>query len=86
MVIYLFGTDDPIGQKVQLNGISYKVVGLLETKGSSLGGSNDDKILIPISTAERQLQSKGVRSITVATTSADTGASANEKLESNLNA
>jgi len=82
----LFGTDDPVGQKIQLNGISYKIVGLLETKGSSLGGSNDDKILIPISTAERQLQSKGVRSITVATTSSDTVATAKVKLESTLDA
>ncbi|MFE4710525.1 ABC transporter permease [Paenibacillus sp. NPDC056722] len=77
----LFGTDSPVGQTVQLNGISYKIVGLLETKGSSLGGSNDDKILIPISTAERQLQSKGVRSITIATTSADTVATVKSRLE-----
>ncbi|MFC3750054.1 ABC transporter permease [Paenibacillus sp. GCM10012306] len=77
----LFGTDNPVGQTVQLNGISYKIVGLLETKGSSLGGSNDDKILIPISTAERQLQSKGVRSITIATTSADTVATVKTRLE-----
>ncbi|OBZ12119.1 ABC transporter permease [Bacillus sp. FJAT-27264] len=80
----LFGTDSPVGQTVQLNGISYKIVGLLETKGSSLGGSNDDKILIPISTAERQLQSKGVRSITIATTSADTVATVKSRLESIL--
>jgi putative ABC transport system permease protein len=82
----LFGTDNPVGQKVQLNGISYQIVGLLATKGSSLGGSNDDKILIPISTAERQLQSKGVRSITIATTSADTVAPVKAKLESILTA
>ncbi|AWV32585.1 ABC transporter permease [Paenibacillus sp. FSL H7-0716] len=82
----LFGTDNPVGQKVQLNGISYKIVGLLETKGSSLSGSNDDIILIPISTAERQLKSKGVRSITIKTTSADTVAAAKAKLESTLDA
>ncbi|WP_339316538.1 ABC transporter permease [Paenibacillus sp. FSL R10-2734] len=82
----LFGTDDPVGQKVQLNGISYKIVGLLEAKGSSLSGSNDDILLIPIATAERQLRSKGVRSITIATTSADTVATVKEKLESTLDA
>ncbi|MBW7477444.1 ABC transporter permease [Paenibacillus oenotherae] len=59
----LFGTDDPVGQSVSLNGIRYKVVGLLAEKGSSLGGSNDEKILIPISAAQRLLQSKGVRSV-----------------------
>lgn len=81
----LFGVNNPVGQKVQLNGISYTIVGLLETKGSSLSGFNDDTLLIPISTAERQLQSKGVRSITIATTSADTVASVKAKLENTLN-
>ncbi|WP_019912355.1 ABC transporter permease [Paenibacillus sp. HW567] len=82
----LFGTDDPVGQKVQLNGRSFKIVGLLESKGSSLGGSNDEKILIPISTAERFLQSKGVRSITITTTSADNVTVVKTKLEAALDA
>ncbi|MHA6531467.1 ABC transporter permease [Paenibacillus sp. BAC0078] len=82
----LFGTDDPVGQKVQLNGRSFKIVGLLESKGSSLGGSNDEKILIPISTAERFLQSKGVRSITITTTSADNVTAVKTKLEAALDA
>lgn len=59
------GTADPVGETIQLNGTSFKIVGLLESKGSSLTGSNDNKILIPISTAERFLRSRGVRSITV---------------------
>ncbi|WP_178023897.1 ABC transporter permease [uncultured Paenibacillus sp.] len=60
-----FGTDNPVGQTIQLNGSSFTVVGLLESKGSSLTASNDNKLLIPIATAERFLQSRGVRSITV---------------------
>jgi putative ABC transport system permease protein len=59
----LFGSASPVGAFISLNGARYKVVGLLETKGSSLGGSNDEKILIPISTGQRLLQSKGVRSV-----------------------
>ncbi|WP_151735298.1 ABC transporter permease [Paenibacillus tengchongensis] len=80
----LFGTEDPVGQNVQLNGRSFKIVGLLESKGSSLGGSNDEKILIPISTAERFLQSKGVRSITVTTDSADIVTDVKARLEASL--
>ncbi|GJM82283.1 ABC transporter permease [Paenibacillus timonensis] len=60
-----FGTDNPVGQTIQLNGSSFTIVGLLESKGSSLTASNDNKLLIPIATAERFLQSRGVRSITV---------------------
>jgi putative ABC transport system permease protein len=82
----LFGTDDPVGQKVQLNGSSFKIVGLLESKGSTSGGSSDEKILIPISTAERFLQSKGVRSITITTTSNDNVETVKTELESTLDA
>ncbi|MEF2967116.1 ABC transporter permease [Paenibacillus sp. M1] len=60
-----FGADNPVGETIQLNGSSFKIVGLLESKGSGITGSNDDKILIPITTAERFLQSRGIRSITV---------------------
>lgn len=60
-----FGTENPVNQTLQLNGVSFKIVGLLESKGSSLTASNDNKLLIPISTAERFLRSPGVRSITV---------------------
>ena len=59
----LFDAEEPVGKTLLLNGNRYKVVGLLETKGDSLNGSADDKILIPLTTAERLLNSNGVRSI-----------------------
>lgn len=59
----LFGFISPIGESVQLNGANFKVVGVLEEKASSLGGSSNNKVLIPISTAERFLKSPGVKSI-----------------------
>jgi len=80
----LFGLTDPVGLTVQLNGQSYKIVGLLESKGSSLGGSNDDKILIPISTAERLLRTTGVRSIYVQSTTSDAVAQVKADIEADL--
>lgn len=68
----LFGTADPVGQNVTLNGIRFKVVGLLASKGSSFGGNNDDKILIPITTAERLLATKGIKSVYVRAESQET--------------
>lgn len=67
----LFGTVSPVGQKVLINGKHYKVVGVLEEKGSSLGGSNDDIVMIPITSSERLFQSKGVSTVYV---QADDGA------------
>jgi len=67
----LFGDANPIGEKIQINGNDFKVVGVLEEKGSSLGGNNDEKILIPISTAQRFLRTTGIRNIYIQATSAD---------------
>lgn len=61
----LFGGMNPVGETVKLNGTNFKVVGLLEEKGSESMGSNDDKVLIPLTTAERLLNSKGIRSVYV---------------------
>lgn len=61
----LFGADNPVGREIQLNGSSFQIVGLLQAKGTSLSGSNDKKILIPLSTSERLLQSKGIQTFTV---------------------
>ncbi len=41
---------DPINQELLINGVAFRVVGLLEKRGSFLGGSADNIVLIPIST------------------------------------
>lgn len=61
----LFPQADPLGQQLSLNGISFRIVGVMASKGSSLGGANDNKIWIPLTRGERLLQSKGIRSVYV---------------------
>lgn len=61
----LFGFSDPVGEYVLINGTRYKVVGLLAEKGSTTNGSNDEVVMIPLSSAERLFKSKGVRTIYV---------------------
>jgi putative ABC transport system permease protein len=41
---------DPINQELLINGVAFRVVGLLEKRGSFLGGSADNIVLIPFST------------------------------------
>ena len=41
---------DPIDQEILINGVAFRVVGLLEKRGSFLGGSLDNIVLIPFST------------------------------------
>jgi putative ABC transport system permease protein len=50
----LFPHRDPIGRRMAIDGRSYEVVGVIEKKGSFLGGSADNLLVIPISTFDEQ--------------------------------
>ncbi|MBE3550644.1 MAG: Macrolide export ATP-binding/permease protein MacB [Brockia lithotrophica] len=69
--VQLFGSFDPVGQEVTLNGTTFTVVGVLAPMGTTLGASNDDRVLVPLTTAERFLQSRGVRTVYVQAASSD---------------
>ena len=53
----LFPDDvDPLDQDVRVNGINFRVIGLLTRKGAlGVGGSQDDIALIPLTTAQERL-------------------------------
>ncbi|MFP7297197.1 ABC transporter permease [Neobacillus niacini] len=61
----LFGLGDPVGESVQVNGTSYKVVGVLESVGSSLGTSGDSTIIVPLSTGQRLASTTEIASVYV---------------------
>jgi putative ABC transport system permease protein len=50
----LFPREDPINKRMQLGHDSYTVIGLLDKKGKMLGESNDNFLLIPITTFDRR--------------------------------
>jgi len=52
----LFGESEPVGKVVRINKVPLTVIGLLERKGPSVGGRNqDDVILFPISTLRNRI-------------------------------
>ncbi|MBI1921458.1 MAG: ABC transporter permease [Geobacter sp.] len=52
----LFGGEDPVGKIVRIKKIPFTVVGLLDAKGqSTMGQDQDDQILVPLRTAQRKL-------------------------------
>lgn len=59
----LFGTESPVGQYIQLDGNSFKVVGVLASKGSSMGQSGDDVVIVPLSTAERLTKTTSINQV-----------------------
>ena len=50
----LFGGLAPIGKTISVNGIKFEVIGVLESKGSGFG-SSDDAIFIPLDTGYNKL-------------------------------
>ena len=53
---YLFGEDDPIGKQIRIRNLPFRVIGLLESKGQSVMGSDqDDQIIAPYTTVQRKL-------------------------------
>lgn len=51
----LFGQIDPVGDKIRLKNVSCEIIGLLEEKGqSSFGQDQDNTILMPIKAVQRR--------------------------------
>jgi putative ABC transport system permease protein len=82
----LFGENDPVGQTLQLRQvfndprggsrarvINFKVVGVLEAKGTTFGFNRDDQVLVPTTTAQRVLTGRttSVNSIVIKATSSE---------------
>ena len=52
----LFGDINPVGQVIRINKVPFKVIGILERKGQSpIGQDQDDTIYVPITTAQKKL-------------------------------
>jgi putative ABC transport system permease protein len=52
----LFGGADPVGQVIRIRRVPFTVIGLLESKGQSMIGTDqDDVILMPMTTARKRV-------------------------------
>ena len=52
----LFGDSDPLGQVIRIKNVPFTVIGLLERKGqTTFGQDQDDTVLIPLSTAKKKV-------------------------------
>jgi len=51
----LFGDEDPVGKKVRISGINFKVIGVAAPKGGAIGLVFDDMVYVPITTMQKML-------------------------------
>jgi putative ABC transport system permease protein len=56
----LFGEQNPLGQKIRIRNLSFKVIGVMAEKGASLGQNQDEAIFIPIMVMANQITGKEV--------------------------
>ena len=53
----LFGNENPVGKDIRVKNIPFKIIGVLESKGnSSMGEDQDDVVYIPYTTAMERVQ------------------------------
>ena len=65
----LFPDIDPIGQRVTIVGVRFRVVGVFKERGSAFGVSQDDVVHIPITEAQRIFDTQRVDAIAVTASS-----------------
>ncbi len=84
----LFGSQDPVGQIVRIGRHPYRVIGLLERKGPSpFGEDQDDRVIMPSSTFRARVRPMGpgrVDFMMASASSADTVGRAQEQIDAIL--
>ena len=51
----LFGSQNPLEQKIRIRNLSFKVIGVMKEKGASLGRNQDEVVFIPINVMTNQI-------------------------------
>jgi len=68
----LFEGEDPVGQSIKFQNRVFTVVGVLQELNGSQQGTEDDQIIIPVSTAQRVLRNAYIRNYNFLAASPDT--------------
>jgi len=82
----LFPSGNPVGENIRIKNVPFKVVGVLEKKGGSMMGQDqDDQIIVPYTTTmKRLLGTNRMNSIYVSAVSPDSVAQAQSEIDTLL--
>ena len=61
----LYGTENPLNERVRIGGSRYRVVGVMESKGDVLGFDLDDTVYMPVASGLALFNREGVQEIDV---------------------
>ena len=62
----LFGSDNPLGQRLRVGGLHFRIIGVLAPKGQFLGIDLDDTAFVPTARAQELFNREGVDEINIA--------------------
>jgi len=80
----IFEGKNPIGEKIKIKGQIFKVVGVLEERASGATRSDDDQIIIPVTSSRLVAGTSAIRNFSVEAANADKVKTAMESLEAFL--
>ena len=58
----LFGNTNVVGNTIHIDGRRFRIAGVLESKGTTMGASQDNTIVLPFTLAQRMLESTSITS------------------------
>ena len=62
----LFGSENPLGQRLRIGGLHFRVIGVMAPKGQFLGIDLDDTAFIPAARAQELFNREGVDEVNIA--------------------
>jgi putative ABC transport system permease protein len=60
--------QNPLGREIDVNGQPFKVIGMLAAKGGSFGGSQDNNVNVPVTTAQQILGTSDISAMLIQVT------------------
>lgn len=67
----VFDGENPVGKTIKVNGQVFSVVGVLQEKDGGQDNSQDDTVIIPLTTAQRLLKNSNIRNFSIQAASSD---------------
>lgn len=81
----IFGSRNVVGETMNINGYNFNIIGVLQAQGGSGGNSGDDRIIVPLTTAQRILKSRDIRTFYIEASDKDSVSEAMGYLQLFLN-